>query len=84
MAYQKIEDLPQEVREQLPEYGQRVFIAAFNSIAERSGDEEAANRVAWQTIKRSQEFVRGEDGKWHQRKDFPSYGKAGAPNLAGN
>jgi cation transport regulator len=84
MAYQTIEDLPQDVRDQLPEYGQRVFVAAFNSIAEKSGDEEAANRVAWQTIQHSEEFIQGSDGKWHQRTDVPSTGKAGAPNLTGN
>lgn len=58
--------LPQEIKESLPEEAQNLFIAAYNSFLENSHNEEAAKRVAWQTIERNEHFVRGADGKWQR------------------
>lgn len=63
-----IENLPQDVRETLPEEAQRLYIAAYNSFLDNSKNEEAAARVAWQTIERNEHYTRGQDGKWQRRK----------------
>ncbi len=34
MPYQKIEDLPESVKEHLPKHAQEIFRAAFNSATE--------------------------------------------------
>lgn len=61
-----VENLPQDVKEALPQEAQQLYIAAYNSFLENSQDEAAAARVAWQTIERNENYVRGEDGKWHR------------------
>lgn len=63
-SYQNISDLPQDVRDVLPEDAQHIFRTAFNSIIDNSGDEGTAARVAWETIKRDENYVQGSDGKW--------------------
>jgi cation transport regulator len=85
MTYRKIDDLPQAVKDKLADtYSQRVFMTAFNSIANGNGDEEAAERVAWQTIERSQEFICDADGKWRTRTDFPVSGHGAVATMPGN
>jgi cation transport regulator len=69
MPDQQVDNLPSEVREQLPDGAQRIFLAAFNSAQSDGLSEEGARSVAWNTIK--YEYEQGEDGKW-QRKPQPS------------
>lgn len=59
-----VQSLPQDVRDQLPEDAQHIFVAAFNSIFENNGDREQAMTVAWQTIEHSDRYVKGANGKW--------------------
>jgi cation transport regulator ChaB len=59
-----IDSLPQEIGDALPKDAQMIFIAAYNGIFEGSGDREAAMKTAWQTLEHSEQYVRGEDGKW--------------------
>ncbi len=52
MPYDKIQDLPQDVREHLPEHAQEIFRAAFNNAYdEYHHDESQAFRVAWAAVK---------------------------------
>lgn len=52
MPYDKIDDLPDSVREHLPKHAQEIFRAAFNSAYdEYHHDEERAFRVAWAAVK---------------------------------
>lgn len=62
------DNLPQDVKEALPQEAQKLYIAAYNSFLANSKSEEAAARVAWQTIELNEHYTRGEDGKWHRRK----------------
>lgn len=64
-----LETLPQDAKNALPEEAQRLFIAAYNSILDNNGDEEAAARVAWQTIETNEHYERGSDGKWQRVPD---------------
>lgn len=61
MPYQQNSDLPDNVRENLPEHGQEIYRKAFNSAwdqyqepEDRKGDagrEETAHKVAWSAVK---------------------------------
>lgn len=52
MPYDKVQDLPQDVREHLPEHAQEIFRAAFNNAyKEYDQDEPRAFRVAWAAVK---------------------------------
>lgn len=69
-----LENLPQDVKEALPQEAQQLYIAAYNSFLDNSHSEEAAARVAWQTIERNEHYCRGEDGKWYrQDSDGPEH-----------
>jgi cation transport regulator len=76
MPYEKLKELPDGVRDNLPKHAQEIYQAAFNSAwdqyknpADRRGDasrEETAHRVAWAAVKKDYEKD-GKSGKW-QRK----------------
>ncbi|MDP9371901.1 MAG: ChaB family protein [Chloroflexota bacterium] len=65
MPYQRLQDLPESVREHLPEHAQEIFRAAFNNAEEEYGEEERAFRVAWAAVKHK--YEKGEDGNWHPK-----------------
>lgn len=75
MPYERKRDLPDSVRDNLPEHAQDIYKEAFNSAydqydkpSERDGDasrEETAHKVAWSAVKR--EYQKGEDDKWHAK-----------------
>ena len=65
MPYQKISDLPDSVKDNLPKHAQEIYMAAYNNAweeydepEERRGDasrEETAHRVAWAAVKKKYE-----------------------------
>jgi cation transport regulator len=65
MPYQKLSDLPDSVRDNLPKHAQEIYQAAYNSAweqydqpEERRGDasrEETAHRIAWAAVKKKYE-----------------------------
>ena len=75
MPYQNNSDLPESVKDSLPEKAQDIYRGAYNSAWEnysspkdRKGDasrEETAHRVAWAAVKKK---YRKEDGKWTKKK----------------
>jgi cation transport regulator len=63
MPYDKLTDLPDNVRGVLPEHAQEIFRAAFNSAWDQyDGDEERAMRVAWSAVK--EKYEKSDDGDW--------------------
>ncbi|MFM7426908.1 MAG: ChaB family protein [Elainella sp.] len=64
-----IENLPEDVKDKLPEEVQRLYMAAYNSFLENSGDEAAATRVAWQTVERNEQYTRDSQGRWQRLDD---------------
>lgn len=62
MAYSKVDELPAEIKQQLPDHAQQMFMAAFNSAQSDGMSEEAAKNVAWNSVK--QRYQQGQDGKW--------------------
>ena len=71
MPYASIDQLPAQVKDNLPQSAQRIYRAAFNDAwdryadpSDRRGDvgrEETAHKVAWSAVK---ERFEKEDGEW--------------------
>ncbi len=77
MPYAKNKDLPDPVRENLPEGAQTIYREAFNSAfdqydapEDRRGDagrEETAHRVAWNAVK--EKYAKDDNGEWKRKGD---------------
>jgi cation transport regulator len=78
MPYDKISELPDSVRDNLPRHAQEIYMEAFNSAwkqydkpEERRGDAsraETAHKVAWSAVKRVYEKDE-ESGEWRKKED---------------
>ena len=75
MPYEKNEELPKQVRDNLPKKAQDTYRNAYNNAYEQYKDpkerrddasrEETAHRVAWAAVKKT--YTKGEDGRWHPK-----------------
>ncbi|HET7266695.1 MAG TPA: ChaB family protein [Oleiagrimonas sp.] len=75
MPYDRITELPDAVRDHVPEHGQEIYKKAFNSAWDEYGDpdrrrgnesrEETAHKVAWAAVK--DQYAKGDDGDWHAK-----------------
>ncbi|MFA9462467.1 ChaB family protein [Thiohalorhabdus methylotrophus] len=72
-----MEELPEQVRNNLPEGGQEVFKEAYNSAYEEYADprsrrdpdeprEEVAMRVAWSMVKL--DYTKNDNGEWVKKE----------------
>lgn len=55
MPYASIEELPMNVRKQLPLYAQEIYMEVFNHALEEYLNEEKAFKVAWAAVKKQYE-----------------------------
>ncbi|MBW4561694.1 MAG: ChaB family protein [Mojavia pulchra JT2-VF2] len=70
-----IDQIPQDIREQLPEHAQQMFLAAFNAAQSDGLSEDAARDVALNSVKN--EYEQGKDGQWNRKtEDPPIHNKA--------
>ncbi len=68
MPYEKLTDLPDNVRYNLPNHAQEIYQAAFNSAEEQYDEEERAHRVAWSAVK--QKYKKDEkSGEWVEKEE---------------
>jgi cation transport regulator len=68
MPYDRLSDLPEAVREHLPQHAQEIFRAAFNNAWEEyHHDEERAFRVAWGAVEHQYEKD-DTTGQWHKKQ----------------
>ena len=75
MPYDKLSELPDSVRDNLPKHAQEIYKEAFNNAWDRFEDpdkrrgddsrEEASRKVAWSAVKK--EYEKGPDGNWHKK-----------------
>lgn len=75
MPYDKISDLPGQVKNVLPYHGQEIYLAAYNSAWEEykkakdrkddSSREETAHKVAWAAVK--SQYTKNENGDWVEK-----------------
>ncbi len=78
MPYKTLTDLPESVRNHLPEHAREIYLAAFNSAWEeyaapgdrrgKASREEVAHKVAWAAVKKLYEK---KADKWHRKQDAP-------------
>jgi cation transport regulator len=76
MPYEKLGDLPDSVRDNLPQQAQEIYKEAYNSAweqyknpADRQGDasrEETAHKVAWAAVKNKYEKDE-QSGQWRKK-----------------
>ena len=74
MVYKRINDLPKQVSNNLPEHAQHIYLKAFNNAIKEYADpdnrlkktedkETVASKVAWAAVKK--EYKKDENsGKW--------------------
>lgn len=63
MPYSKRSELPDSVKDNLPDHAQDIYKEAFNSAwDEYDHDEERAHRVAWGAVKKS--YHKNDKGNW--------------------
>lgn len=77
MPYDKVEELPDRVKDNLPKHAQEIYLKAFNSAWDEYADpderrgqesrEEVSHKVAWNAVKKK--YEKGDDGKWHPKAD---------------
>ena len=77
MPYKTRQDLPDSVRNSLPQHGQEIYKEAYNSAweqykdpADRDGDdsrEEVSHKVAWTAVKNV--YEKNDAGDWVEKDD---------------
>ena len=78
MPYKSKSDLPENLKNVLPDHAQEIYMEAYNSAweqydepEERRGDnsrEETAHRVAWAAVKNKYKYEKDENtGKWKEK-----------------
>ncbi len=50
MPYNKLTDLPDSVRNNLPKHAQEICRAAYNSAEEQYGEESSPHRAVWSVV----------------------------------
>lgn len=68
MPYARKQDLPENVREILPNHAEDIYKEAFNNaLKEYDGDESRAYATAWSAVKRK--YKKDDNtGKWEEKK----------------
>jgi cation transport regulator len=66
MPYDKLTDLPERVRSNLPKHAQEIYKEAFNSAEEQYGEESRAHRVAWSAVENK--YEKNDQGNWVEKK----------------
>ncbi|MBD3273477.1 cation transporter [Candidatus Dependentiae bacterium] len=61
MPYKNNDDLPESIKNVLPEHAQTIFRKAFNSAIHEYDSEKTAMKVAWSAVKKDYEK---KDDKW--------------------
>ncbi|WP_367103307.1 ChaB family protein [uncultured Psychrobacter sp.] len=67
MPYDKLSDLPDSVKDNLPKHAQEIFRAAFNSASEQYKDESRWFATAWAAVENV--YEKNSDGKWVKKPD---------------
>lgn len=62
MPYDSNADLPDSIKNHLPEHAQSIFRKAFNNALPHYGTEEQAFKVAWGAVKK--EYEKDVHGHW--------------------
>lgn len=66
MPFPANKDLPDSVRDHLPEHAQDIYRESFNSALDEYKEEVTAHKVAWAAVKHS--YEKNEQEKWVKKK----------------
>jgi cation transport regulator len=67
MPYDNLSDLPDRVRNNLPEHAREIYRAAYNSAEDQYGEEDRAHRVAWSAVENK--YEKNDQGNWVQKEN---------------
>jgi cation transport regulator len=67
VPYDKLTDLPDRVRNNLPKHAQEIYKEEFNSAEERYGEESRAHRVAWSAVENK--YEKNDQGNWVEKEE---------------
>jgi len=67
MSYESIQELPEELKQRLPQGAQQIFRAAFNSASSDGISEDGAHQIAWNSVK--SEYEEGKNGQWVSKSE---------------
>ncbi len=67
MPYDKLTDLPDSVRNNLPKHTQEIYRAVYNSAEDQYGEESRAHRVAWSTVE--DKYEKTDKGNWVEKEN---------------
>jgi cation transport regulator len=67
MPYEKLTDLPDSVRDNLPKHAQEIYRSAYNSAEEQYDEEDRRHRVAWSAVE--QKYEKNDEGEWVEKED---------------
>jgi cation transport regulator len=67
VPYDKLTDLPDRVRNNLPKHAQEIYKEAFNSAEEHYGEESRAHRVAWSAVENK--YEKNDQGNWVEKEE---------------
>ncbi len=65
MPYEKLTDLPDSVRGNLPKHAREIYGAAYNSAEERYDEEDRRHQAAWAAVE--QKYEKNENGDWVEK-----------------
>ncbi len=68
LPYEKLSDLPDSVKDNVPEHAQEIYRAAYNSAEEQYDEEDRRHRVAWAAVKDKYEKDE-ESGEWVPKEE---------------
>lgn len=74
MASKTLEQLPENIKSQLPRGAQQIFLAAFNSATSDGLSEDGAEKIAWNSVKT--QYQQSSEGQW---KTIPEGGTEPTP-----
>ena len=67
MPYDKLTDLPDRVRNNLPNHAQEIYKEAFNSAEDQYGEDDRAHRVAWSAVENK--YEKNDQGNWVEKEE---------------
>ncbi|MCK6256843.1 ChaB family protein [Fictibacillus sp. KIGAM418] len=67
MPYDSIQELPNQVKDNLPHHAQEIFKEAFNSALDEYKEEGTAFKVAWSAVKKK--YKKNDNDEWVKKED---------------
>ena len=67
LPYNSRNDLPDQVKDNLPAHAQDIFKEAFNSASEQYDQEKTAFKVAWSAVE--EKYEKNDNGNWVKKNN---------------